>query len=131
MNISVSPNNPVPLYQQIVDQIKAKILSGELQPGGSLPSMRQLAEELLASVITTKRAYSELEREGLIITRPGLGAFVADLSGDTVERVKTELVAGHLRAAVKSSRELGIADDQVIRMLREMLRGSFGGRRDE
>ena len=73
MRIDVSPNNPVPLYQQIVEQVRAKILTGELNAGDPLPSIRQLAGQLLASVITTKRAYSELEAEGLIMTRTGLG----------------------------------------------------------
>ncbi|NLJ61160.1 MAG: GntR family transcriptional regulator, partial [Firmicutes bacterium] len=61
MHIQLSYSNPVPLYRQIVDQIKEKILSGELPPGTPLPSIRQLAEEAMTSVITTKRAYSELE----------------------------------------------------------------------
>jgi len=70
MDIAISPNDPVPIYQQIVDQVRAQILSGELKPKDPLLSIRKLAADLLASVITTKRAYADLEAEGLIVTRP-------------------------------------------------------------
>ncbi|HCW51249.1 MAG TPA: GntR family transcriptional regulator, partial [Clostridiales bacterium] len=70
MLIVLDNSNPAPLYQQIVDQVRAKVLAGEIQPGTQLPSIRQLAADLLTSVITTKRAYQELEAAGLIQTRP-------------------------------------------------------------
>ena len=77
MDIIVSNMDSTPIYEQITRQIKAKILGGELQPGEALPSMRLLAKELRISVITTKRAYEELEREGLITSQTGRGSFVA------------------------------------------------------
>ena len=73
MDIIVSNMDSTPIYEQITRQIKAKILGGELQPGEALPSMRLLAKELRISVITTKRAYEELEREGLITSQTGRG----------------------------------------------------------
>ncbi|OPZ63799.1 MAG: HTH-type transcriptional repressor YtrA [Firmicutes bacterium ADurb.Bin506] len=121
MEFTVSPNSPTPLYQQIVDQIRARILTGELRGGDPLPSIRQLASDLLASVITTKRAYSELEAEGLIITRAGLGTFVADLDARTIEAVKSGVVASHLGAAVRVGRELGLADEQISRLFAQAL----------
>ncbi|MGB4338193.1 MAG: GntR family transcriptional regulator [Bacillota bacterium] len=124
MELSISPNNPVPLYQQIVDQLRAKILTGELRAGDPLPSIRQLATDLVASVITTKRAYSELEAEGLIVTRAGLGTFVADLQHETIERIKSRVVAEHLEEAVRVGRELGIEDQQITRLFHQALDGS-------
>lgn len=121
MEFTVSPNNPTPLYQQIVDQVRARILTGELRSGDPLPSIRQLASELLASVITTKRAYSELEAEGLIVTRAGLGTYVADLDSHTIEVAKSDVVASHLGEAVRVGRELGLADEQISRLFAQAL----------
>ena len=78
MDIIVSNMDSTPIYEQITRQIKAKILGGELQPGEALPSMRLLAQELRISVITTKRAYEELEREGLITSQTGRGRAAPD-----------------------------------------------------
>ena len=124
MDITVSPNNPVPLYQQIVQQVRAKVLTGELKAGDPLPSMRQLASQLIASVITTKRAYSELEAEGLIVTRAGLGTFVADLDAETVTRLKKEVVMGHLDEGVRVARQLELVDEEINRLFRQALDGS-------
>ncbi len=124
MDITVSPNNPVPLYQQIVQQVRARVLTGELRAGDPLPSMRQLASQLIASVITTKRAYSELEAEGLIVTRAGLGTFVADLDAETVTRLKKEVVMEHLEAGVRVARQLELVDEEINRLFRQALDGS-------
>ena len=124
MDITVSPNNPVPLYQQIVQQVRAKVLTGELKAGDPLPSMRQLASQLIASVITTKRAYSELEAEGLIVTRAGLGTFVADLDAETATRLKKEVVMEHLEAGVRVARQLELVDEEINRLFRQALDGS-------
>ena len=124
MDITVSPNNPVPLYQQIVQQVRAKVLTGELKAGDPLPSMRQLASQLIASVITTKRAYSELEAEGLIVTRAGLGTFVADLGAETVTRLKREVVMEHLEEGVRVARQLELVDEEINRLFRQALDGS-------
>lgn len=119
----MSPNNPVPLYQQIVDQVKARILSGDLRPGDPLPSIRQLAEDLLASVITTRRAYSELEAEGLIITRTGLGTFVADIPDHVRAYLKAGVVSRHLKEGIRIGRELGLSDRDLGNMFEELLKG--------
>jgi len=124
MDITVSPNNPVPLYQQIVQQVRAKVLTGELKAGDPLPSMRQLASQLIASVITTKRAYSELEAEGLIVTRAGLGTFVADLDAETVTRLKKEVVMEHLEEGVRVARQLELVDEEINRLFGQALDGS-------
>lgn len=123
VDIAISPNNPVPMYQQIVDQVRAQILSGELKPGDPLPSIRKLAADLLASVITTKRTYADLEAEGLIVTRPGLGTFVADLSLEDIERLKAREVIGHLANAVEAGRSLGLEDSEIAELLQNVLDG--------
>ena len=124
MDITVSPNNPVPLYQQIVQQVRARVLTGELRAGDPLPSMRQLASQLIASVITTKRAYSELEAEGLIVTRAGLGTFVADLDPKTIMGLKKEVVMEHLEEGVRVARQLELVDEEINRLFRQALDGS-------
>ncbi|MGE5594303.1 MAG: GntR family transcriptional regulator [Betaproteobacteria bacterium] len=121
MHISISYNNPVPLYKQIVDQIREKVLSGELAPGESLPSIRQLAEEVGTSVITTKRAYSELEAEGIIVTRAGLGSFVAHLDAERVKAIRMRSLRERLAEIVVDARGSGVTDEELMRLLREAM----------
>ncbi|OIQ09371.1 HTH-type transcriptional repressor YtrA [Moorella thermoacetica] len=125
MLFSISPRNPVPLYQQIVEQIRAKILAGELPPGSQLPSIRELAKELTTSMITTKRAYLELEKEGLLITRPGLGTFVAGVRPEMVASLKQARVKEHLQAAIQEARRVGMQDQELRALLDELL--EWGG----
>ena len=123
MDIKISNAGGVPIYEQIVSQIKAKVISGELQEGDALPSMRLLAKELRISVITTKRAYEELEREGFIVSMTGKGSFVA---GKDLEFVREE----HLRQIEELMGrivELATACDIGLDELTEMLRLSFEG----
>ena len=81
MKLIISNSSGQPIYEQIVSQIKALIIAGELKEGDALPSMRLLAKELRISVITTKRAYEELEREGFLVSMTGKGSFVAVAGG--------------------------------------------------
>ena len=123
MDIKISNAGGVPIYEQIVSQIKAKIIAGELREGDALPSMRLLAKELRISVITTKRAYEELEREGFIVSMTGKGSFVA---GKDLEFVREE----HLRQIEELMGrivELATACDIGLDELTEMLRLSFEG----
>ena len=123
MDIKISNAGGVPIYEQIVSQIKAKVISGELQEGDALPSMRLLAKELRISVITTKRAYEELEREGFIVSMTGRGSFVA---GKDLEFVREE----HLRQIEELMGrivELASTCDIGMDELSEMLRLSFEG----
>lgn len=123
MFINLSENNPVPLYRQIIDQITRQIMSGELRGGDSLPSIRQLAKELTTSVITTKRAYQELEREGYIYTRPGKGSFVAPLSPEKIESFKRGVVREHLQQAVKEANKVGLEKRVIRELLEEVMEG--------
>lgn len=103
MDIILSNVDGTPIYEQIVRQIKAKIVGGELQPGEALPSMRLLAKELRISVITTKRAYEELEREGFIISQTGRGSFVAPVGVELLKEEQLRRVEAHLEEAAKAA----------------------------
>lgn len=92
MDIIISNSSGVPLYEQIEEQIKNQIISGEIAEGEPLPSMRILAKELKISIITTKRAYEELERDGFIYSVMGKGSFVKGINGDIVrEKIMFEI----------------------------------------
>jgi len=118
MKIIISNASPDPIYEQIVRQVKSQIINGELEEGAALPSIRKLAHELQISVITTKRAYDELEREGFIDIVGGKGAFVAVQNKELLREKKMKLVEEKLAGAVAEARMLGIGH----KALREMLR---------
>src|SRR5271156_6281716 len=96
----ISPAAPAPLYQQIVDNIKREVLANRLTAGSALPSYRVLAEELLVSLITVKRAYEELEREGITFRRQGLGTFVDARGNDRTRADRRAMARAALRAAI-------------------------------
>lgn len=121
MLILLSNTGDSPLYAQIIDQIKTKILAGDLRPGDPLPSIRQLASELLISVITTKRAYQELESMGLIETRPGIGTFVAHNADLRAPDRRLQEIGSQLRTVIANARRLGLSDEQVRELLDEHL----------
>ena len=108
MDIIISNSSGVPIYEQIVRQVKGLILSGELPEGEALPSMRLLARELRISVITTKRAYEELEREGFITTVPGKGCFVAPQDPTLAREETLRRVEEHLSRAVEAAKVGGV-----------------------
>ena len=117
----ISPAAPGALYQQIVDGIKREISEGRLPPGAALPSFRGLAEELLVSVITVKRAYEELERDGIIYRRQGLGTFVSDLAQDRSREVKVERARELIQQAVREGIEAGLSSKDLLQMLQDEL----------
>lgn len=108
MDIIISNSSGKPIYEQITEQIKALVLNGVLQAGDALPSMRLLAKELRISVITTKRAYEELEREGFIETVPGKGCFVAGKNTEFLREEKLRLVEVSLMKAAEEAKSCGI-----------------------
>jgi len=118
MKIIISNSSPDPIYEQIVRQVKSQIISGELVAGDPLPSIRKLALELQISVITTKRAYDELEGEGFIDSVGGKGTFVASQNKEILRERKMKVVEEMLAQAVAEARLLGIKP----RELRDMLR---------
>lgn len=108
MDIIISNSGDAPIYDQITRQIKALILRGSLAEGEALPSMRLLAKELRISVITTKRAYEELERDGFITTVPGKGCFIAPRNLELVREDTLRRVEEHLSQAVEIAKTGGV-----------------------
>ncbi len=117
MKIIISNSSEDPIYEQIIKQIKSQIISGDLKEGESIPSIRRLAKELGISVITTKRSYEELEKEGFIDTVGGKGSFVAQQNREFLREKKMRIVEEKLAEAVSEARMLDIN----LKDLNEML----------
>lgn len=117
MKILISNANNQPIYEQIYTQIRNQILSGELAPGQGLPSIRALAKDLRVSVITTKRAYEELEREGFLTTVPGKGCFVAARDLELVREETLRRVEEHLSQAVDLAKGGGVTLEELEQTL--------------
>ena len=117
MDIIIRNTGDVPIYEQIKSQIKSQILRGTLGEGEGLPSLRLLARDLRVSVITTKRAYEELEREGFIVTVPGKGCFVAPRNLELVREEGRRRVEEHLTKAVEAARSGGVSREELTQML--------------
>lgn len=122
--LHLGPLSPAsgPLYQQIVDGIKREVLADRLTAGSALPSYRALAEQLLVSLITVKRAYEELEREGITFSRQGLGTFVAARGNDRTRADRRAAARSALRSAIHAARQAGVTDRELIQMLRDELK---------
>jgi GntR family transcriptional regulator len=121
MKIILSNASPHPIYEQIVGQVRSQILNGDLKEAEPLPSIRKLAQSLQISVITTKRAYDELEREGLIDTVGGKGTFVASPNTEFLREKRVASVEAKLREAIAEARAAGIGAEEVTQMLALLL----------
>jgi GntR family transcriptional regulator len=121
MKILLSNASPNPIYDQILRQVRAQILSGELKEGEPLPSIRKLALSLQISVITTKRAYDELEREGLIDTVGGKGTFVASPNPEFLREKRVRDVEEKLSGALDAARASGLTHDELRTMFALLL----------
>lgn len=117
MEIIISNNKSKPIYEQITSQIKAAIMSGEMQPGEMLPSMRALAKSLHISVITAQKAYEDLQRDGFIETVTGRGTFVADTNKDFFHEEKLRNAEEKLQEAAEIGRSSGISLKKLIELL--------------
>jgi GntR family transcriptional regulator len=120
----ISPAADGALYQQIVDRVKREVSEGRLKPGAALPSFRALAEDLLVSLITVKRAYEELEREGIIFRRQGLGTFVAEQGHDRSRETKLAAAQDLLREGFREAAEAGLKSAELLELAREILKES-------
>lgn len=121
MDIIISNSSGKPIYEQITTQIKGLILNGTLSEGDALPSMRLLAKELRISVITTKRAYEDLERDGFIETFPGKGSFVASKNMEFMKEEQLRRVEEALTKAVELARSGGIQKEELLEILNVIL----------
>ena len=117
MNIIISNTSNLPIYQQIVTQIKAEIMAKHIAEGELLPSIRALARELRISVITTKKAYEELEKEGFIVSAAGKGSYVAPQNTEMMRESKLKQVEEHLTEAVNTAKMFGISREEVEQVL--------------
>lgn len=122
MNVLISNSDGRPIYEQITAQIKNQILSGKLKAGDALPSIRLLAKELRISVITTKRAYEDLERDGFISTVPGKGSFVATKNTEFMREEQLRIAEGHLNKAVDVAKAAGIQYEELADVLEELFK---------
>lgn len=123
MEIIISNSSDKPIYEQISDQIKNLILNGTLSEGQPLPSMRSLAKDLRISVITTKRAYSDLERDGFIETVSGKGCFVAIKNIDLIKEEKQKQIEAYLQKAIDIAKASGISYSELIEILNILYEG--------
>ena len=117
MEIVISSNTSKPIYEQITSQIKALIMSGELQTGDPIPSMRAMAKSLHVSVITVQKAYEDLQRDGFIETTVGRGSFVSARNRDFIQEEQQRKVESHLQEAAEIGRTSGISLDKLIELL--------------
>ena len=120
MELIISNADSKPIYEQICTQIKNAILSGELSPGDALPSIRALAKDLRISVITTTRAYEELEREGFIDRVPGKGCYVAEKNLELVREAHLKQIEDHMNAIVDLAAGCSLTEEEAVEMLRLM-----------
>ncbi len=118
MDIIISNSCQEPIYEQIARQIKNLIMRGDLSGGDGLPSIRNLAKELQISVITTKRAYEELERDGYITTVPGKGSFVAGQNRELLREMRLKIVEEKLSEAVDAGKSIELNLNQMQEMLK-------------
>ncbi|MDR1773674.1 MAG: GntR family transcriptional regulator [Clostridioides sp.] len=117
MNIIINNSSSVPLYEQIKNQIKDEIIKSNLKPDDVLPSIRSLAKDLKVSIITTKRAYEELEKDGFIYTVTGKGSFIAEQNQERLREIMLSEIECKLEQIIKQSKSLGVGVKEFIEIV--------------
>jgi GntR family transcriptional regulator len=130
MKIVISNSSKEPIYEQIKRQIKESILRGDLKENELLPSIRQLAKDLQISVITTKRAYDDLEQEGLIVSVVGKGSFVAGQNREFLREMRLRWIEERLGEVVAEGKALGVTLPELVEMLRLLYEDEAAGTGD-
>ncbi len=123
MKIIISNSSKTPIYEQIHLQLKEQILAGDLKSGQPLPSMRQLAKDLNVSLITSKRAYEELEKNGFIYSIVGKGSFVSEQNEEMMKERKMQGIEEQLATAIKNSKDIGVTLTELKELLTILYRG--------
>lgn len=118
VNIIISNSSDEPIYLQIVNQFKDQIIKGELSESQPLPSIRSLAKQLTISVITTKRAYDELEKDGFIVTVAGKGSYVAAINQDMLRETKVKMIEEKMTEAITAGKLVGLTLEELQEMLK-------------
>jgi GntR family transcriptional regulator len=122
MALHIDTSSRLPIYQQLAQQIREAIARGELRPDAGLPSVRQLSRELVVNPNTVARAYTELEREGLLISRPGRGIFVAQPRNDLTRAARDRRLTAQLDLWLTEAVHLGFSAEQVLHLVGEHVR---------
>ena len=120
ININISNSSSVPLYEQIQIQIKSQILNGQLKAGDGLPSIRSLAKELKVSIITIKRAYEELEKDGYLETVTGKGSFVASQNKERLKEVAMYEVESKLEEIIRQAKSVGMTLEEGLEIFKSL-----------
>jgi GntR family transcriptional regulator len=121
LHIVISNSSDLPIYAQIKEQVKEQILTGELAENETLPSLRQLARDLKISVLTTTRAYNELEQEGFITSRQGKGFFVMSSGSNLIREQLIKEVEKNLNNAILAAGRIPMSDDEIVSLLKLLL----------
>lgn len=121
MNIFIDNKTGIPIYNQIYSEIKREIINGGIKENEPLPSIRNLSKDLRISVITTKRAYEELEKEGFIYTLPGKGCFVAEKNTELIREENLRKIEEHMDEILKLAGTLSLSNDEVLEMMKTMM----------
>ena len=120
MNIIIKPQGTLAIYEQIVNQLKNAIVTGELKTGQALPSIRSLAAELQVSVITTKRAYEELEKEGLLRSKAGKGFYVCEYNTDYLKEKQLMIIEKRMQELIEDCKSAGLTAEEVLEMVQTL-----------
>lgn len=122
MKIVIRPQGTMAIYEQIVNQLKNAIVTGDLKAGEALPSIRKLASDLQVSVITTKRSYEELEKEGLIRSRAGKGFYVCEYNQDYLKEKQLMVLEKRLAEVLDECKSAGLSTEEILEMVQTLLR---------
>ena len=123
MKIIINSSSMVPIYEQIVDQVKARIISGELKEDDNLPSVRTLSKELRISALTVKKAYDSLEQEGFTVTIHGKGTYVAAANKEMMMEEYRREVEEELTEVIRKAKRYGLSEEDIREMLELILEG--------
>ena len=129
MRILLNNNSMVPIYEQLMDQVKTEILSGGLAEGEVLPSVRSLARELRISALTVKKAYDKLEEEGFVVTVHGKGTYVAETDRQLAQEARRKAVEDDFAAAAQKAAAVGFTKDEILEIVRIILEDYDGSSR--
>lgn len=127
----IDPKSALPIYRQIIEQIRRSVAAGLLAPGDQLPSVRDLASRLLVNPNTVARVYRDLERDGLLETRRGQGTYIAASATALIESERRRLIADQLEAAARDIRAFGISEEAAVQMLRDILGRRRASRKEQ
>ena len=121
MRILLNNNSMVPIYEQLMDQVKTEILSGALTEGEVLPSVRSLSRELRISALTVKKAYDKLEEDGFVVTVHGKGTYVAETDRQLAQEARRKAVEDDFAAAAQKAAAVGFTKDEILEIVRIIL----------